>query len=269
MSLGTRVKALCWLAAAGLALAACSTATQVVIPPAATTDPGVAASATAAEAASQAAEDQARVATGIAATLTAAPTATATNTPVPTATHTPTNTPTTVPTSTPKPTDTAVPATLAPTRPAATQPPVSTHPPAATAAPTRPPAPASVYSSGGGPQGYFTDIQCNRNGADCTPVMPPGDINFDLFLGSADDAPVGLFLPYGLAVARDGVNIADMFMFVDAGWLAPGSIVGFGASRNFSVPGRYVIRSSGCYTDGSVVCGWTNFAGTVVTFVIE
>jgi hypothetical protein len=99
--------------------------------------------------------------------------------------------------------------------------------------------------------------------------MAPGDINFDMALGSAPDAPWGLFVPYGLAVARDGVNIADMFMFVDAGWLEPGSVVRFGTSRNFSVPGRYVIRSSGCYTDGSVPCGWANFAGTIVTFVIE
>jgi hypothetical protein len=264
MSLGTRTTALCWLAAAGLALAACAAPTPV-IPAQPTTDPGVAASAAAAEDTREAAEAEARVATGIAATLTAQPTATATDTPLPTAT----NTPTKAPTSTPKPTETAVPATLEPTKPAATKAPASTQPPAATVAPTKPPAPASVYSFADGPAGYFTDITCNRGGGECTPTMAPGDINFDLFLGSADDAPVGLFLPYGLAVSRDGVNIADMFMFVDAGWLAPGSFVGFGASRNFSVPGRYTIRSSGCYTDGSVVCGWTNFAGTVVTFVIQ
>ena len=99
--------------------------------------------------------------------------------------------------------------------------------------------------------------------------MSPGDINFEMLLGSDLDAPWGLFLPYGLAVARDGANVADMFMLVDSGWLEPGTIVSFAVSRNFSVPGRYVIRSSGCYTDGSVVCGWSNFAGTVVTFVIQ
>ena len=264
MSLGTRIQAACWMAAACLALSACATATQVaevqVVP---TTDLAIAASA---RATSQAADEQTRVAAGIAATLTAQPTAT--DTPLPTATNTATPAPTA--TNTAQPTETAVPATAVPTKAAAvTHAPANTQP-AATAAATKPPAPpASVYSSTGGPEGFFTDITCKRGGAECTPVMPPGDINFDMVLGSSDTAPWTVFDPYGLAVERDGVNISKMFMFVDAGWLEPGRIVSFGASRNFTEPGRYVIRSSGCYTDGSTDCGWSTFAGSVVNFVIQ
>ena len=65
------------------------------------------------------------------------------------------------------------------------------------------------------------------------------------------------------------MNIADMFMFVDAGYLPPESIVWFGASRNFTAPGRYVIRSSGCMAVTAAPCGWTTMAGTAVTFVIK
>jgi hypothetical protein len=60
-----------------------------------------------------------------------------------------------------------------------------------------------------------------------------------------------------------------MFMFVDAGYLLPDSVVWFGASRNFTVPGRHVIRSSGCMATSAAPCGWTTMAGTVVTFVIK
>ncbi len=57
---------------------------------------------------------------------------------------------------------------------------------------------------------------------------------------------------------------------VDAGWLPPGLGVGFGGSKNFLRPGRYVVRSSGCmYVDGMNSCQWTTMAGTTVNFTIQ
>lgn len=213
--------------------------------------------------AAQAATDEAQetaqaaaVATDVAATLAAQPTGT------PTETHTPTPEPAI--TDTPEPTATDTPAATA-TESATPRP---TSPPV-TLTPTAIPAPASVYSEVGGPQNFFTFIDCTRNGAQCTPVMSPGDVAFDFYLASDAQAPFALFLPYGLSVEKDGVNVADMFMFVDAGYLPPDAIARFGASRNFSSPGRYVIRSSGCMTISEAPCGWTTMAGTVVTFVIK
>ena len=65
--------------------------------------------------------------------------------------------------------------------------------------------------------------------------------------------------------------MAGDFMFVDAGWLQPGTLVGFGASRAFSQPGTYVIRSSGCLTTDikSNGCSWATIAGHVVTFHMQ
>jgi hypothetical protein len=275
MKLGVRTQALSWLAAAAFMLAACAAPTPAAVAPVeATEDPAVAAATADALIAEQAQAEQTSQAAAAAATLAAQPTDTATPLPTDTATNTP------VPTRTPKPTSTDVPPTDTPTAtqpPAATEKPAATKPPVtaaptnvpATVAPTQAPAPASIYSQGSGPDGFYTAINCNRGGAECTPVMPPSDLNFDMALGSGYDSPWGLFMPYGLAVARDGVNVPDMFMFVDAGWLEPGSIVWFGASRNFTVPGRYTIRSSGCFTISDAPCGWANFAGDIITFVIQ
>ena len=206
-------------------------------------------------AADQANTEEARVATGIAATLTAQPTATSTHTTVPSDTPTATDTaqPTATDTPAATPTDTATP------RP--TSPPVSP-----TASPA--PIPASVYGETGGPDGYFTDIECFRGSAPCSPSMPPGDINFTFYLASGPLTPLTLFETYGLAVEKDGANVPNMFMFVDAGLLDADIIVRFGASRNFTAPGRYVIRSSGCMTTVPAPCGWQTMAGTTVTFVI-
>jgi hypothetical protein len=196
------------------------------------------------------------VATDVAATLTAQPTST------PTETYTPTPEPTA--TKTPAPTSTDTPAATA----TKTNTPKPTLPPV-TLTPTSAPVPASIYSEVGGPAGFYTVIECTRGGAPCTPQMPTGDITFEFLLGSDTTAPGAVFLPYGLSVERDGANVADMFMFVDAGYLVPGRIVWFGSSRNFTVPGRYVIRSSGCMATSAVPCGWTTMAGTAVTFVIK
>lgn len=196
------------------------------------------------------------LATHVAATLTAQPTATPTFTATPTDTHTPTATATRTrtPTITPTPTETA---TKAPTRPPVTL----TF--------TPPPTSESVYSFTGGVDGYITDIECKRGSAVCTPTMPPGDINFEFVLFSFATTPWTLFEKYGLSVERDGVNIADLFMFVDAGYLPPDAGAWFGASRNFTVPGRYVIRSSGCLSTTPVPCGWNTMAGTMVVFTIQ
>jgi hypothetical protein len=237
--------------------AACAT------PPPAT--PGAAAvAATDAALEAQAAADEAEqatalafeVATQVASTLTAQPTST------PTETHT----------ASPEPTDTDTPRPTATDTPEATATETSTPRPtvpAVTLTPTAPPAPASVYSEVGGPANFFTFIDCTRGGAQCTPEMPTGDISFDFYLASDAAAPFAVFLPYGLSVEKDGVNVANMFMFVDAGYLPPDTIVRFGASRNFTSPGRYVIRSSSCMTISEAPCGWTTMAGTVVTFVIK
>jgi hypothetical protein len=167
---------------------------------------------------------------------------------------------------------TADPAVAASAAAASAKAPAATQRPAATNAPptaTEPPAPDMMYDFISGPPGYYTDIWCNRDGADCAPVMPPGDISFDMFLASSYDAPWTLFVPYGLSVEHDGVNIADWYMFVDEGWLSPGGMVRFGASRRFTEPGRYVIRSAGCYSDGTAECSWAYFPGTSITFVIQ
>jgi hypothetical protein len=199
---------------------------------------------------------------------TEAPTATEPPTSTPTAV--PTDTPTAAPTDTPPPSPTTAPS-LAPTL-AATQPPAvaATQPPAVAA--TKPPAPAasgSVYGSTTGPAGFATTITCSRPSGDCLSVIPPGDVSFSFTLSSTSDAPWALFLPYGLSVEKDGVNADSMFMFVDAGWLPPGVVVRFGGSRNFTEPGRYVIRSSGCMLVTGSQCAWTTMAGTTVTFVIQ
>ena len=209
-------------------------------------------------------------------TATSPPTVTVTNTPLPshTPTATPTSTPTLEPTTTPTETATLAPTETPTTAPAlvVTQPTVvaATQPPVVVA--TKPPAQASgsVYGSTTGPAGFATTITCfTAGGGACASVMPPGDINFTFTLGSAPDAPWALFLPYGLSVEKDGVNAEGMFMFVDAGWLPPGFIVQFGGSRNFTEPGRYVIRSSGCMLTTSNQCAWTTMGGTTVTFVIQ
>jgi hypothetical protein len=204
------------------------------------------------------AEESNRIATGIAATLTAQPTATPTDTAIPTNTFTPTFTHVPTKTRTPAPT-----ATITPTR-GPTRPPV-------TSTPTPAPTSASIYGFTGGAEGYVTDIVCSRPAGKCEPVMPPGDISFRLIILSGPDTPWTLFVKYGLSVERDGVNVADMFMFVDAGWLPPDSGVEFGASRNFAVPGRYVIRSSGCLinSDTQIQCLWSTMTGTTVTFTIQ
>lgn len=200
------------------------------------------------------------IATQVAATLTAQPTATATFTATPTDTRTPTATSTKTHTPTMTSTITATPtqtATKGPTRPPVTL----TYTPQ----PTR----ESVYGFTGGVAGYFTDIECKRGSAPCTPIMPPGDVNFEFVLFSFADTPWTLFEKYGLSVERDGINLADMFMFVDAGYLPPDTGVWFGASRNFTTPGRYIIRSSGCLSTALVPCGWNTMEGTTVIFTIQ
>ncbi len=231
--------------------AATSTSTNVPTP-----DGTATAVAATAEAGQLAALQEAQVATGVAATLTAQPTATATATTVPsdtpTATHAPTKTPTNTPAASATPSRTAGP----------TQPPQ-------TAVPTAAPTSASVYGFTSGAPGYFTDIRCSFSGGTCLPTMPAGDVSFDFILVSDVDTPLTLFEQYGLAVEKDGVNVANMFMFVDAGLLPPDTGVRFGASRNFTTPGRYVIRSSGCLTTVNAPCGWSTMTGTTVTFVIK
>jgi hypothetical protein len=206
--------------------------------------------------------DAARVATGVAATLTAQPTATRTHTPAPTDTPVPTETPTS--TDTPEPTETRTPKPS----PTITNTPRPTLPPVS---PTPSPAPtsASIYGWANGPEGYVTDIECTIGGAPCTGVMPPGDITFEFVLVSFELTPLTLFEKYGLSVERDGANVADMFMFVDAGLLAPDTGVWFGASRRFTTPGRYVVRSSGCLTTVPAPCAWNTMEGTTVTFTIQ
>lgn len=245
-----------WLALCALALVtACSQAPSPTATTAPTATPDTAATATD-EAVQLAAAQEAQVATGIAATLTAQPTATETATTVPSDTPTATNTPTKAPTNTP-----AATATLTRT-PGPTVPPMT-----ATSSPA--PTSASVYGFTGGVAGYATDIECTYAGGECVPVMPPGDVSFEFILISGVDTPLTLFEQYGLAVERDGVNVADMFMFVDAGLLPPDTGVWFGASRNFTVPGRYVVKSSGCLTTVPAPCGWNTMIGTTVNFVIK
>ena len=189
------------------------------------------------------------------------------------------------PSSTPANTDTLMPtasATLSPTASATVAPPtatasdtaVPTHLPTrapVTITPLGPPETAPVMSTTGGPAGYASRIQCQRAGAACAPLMPAGDVSFSLSLASDPGTPWTHFIYYGLSVEKDGVNVASQFMFVDAGWLQPGAVVGFGASRGFSQPGVYVIRSSGCLTTDlkSSACSWATIGGDVVTFRVQ
>jgi hypothetical protein len=251
-----RLQSMCWLCAgAGLLLAACQaapaplpTATSLI---AATCAPTVGAA-------------------------TASPTAALTDTPASTATTAPSDTPAS-PTpqpasSTPSSTSTNAPtATASPTAPPTARPTSLPTRVPVTITPLGPPSTNSIYSTTGGPAGYSSTIQCQRAVGDCAPVMPPGDISFRLTLAGDPSAPWTHFINYGLAVEKDGANVASLFMFVDAGWLQPGTVVGFGASRTFSQPGIYVIRSSGCLTTDikSNGCGWATIAGDVVTFQIR
>jgi hypothetical protein len=254
------------LAAAWL-LSACQTPAPVVatltLPPAIETRARAAAPASAlpATATPAASATATAIATAMAAaTFTATPspaatispaatnTATATATAAATATATVTATPTTAPSASARPTPLPV-----------------------TATPTSQPGPAPVFSTTGGPAGYSSSLQCQQAGAPCMPLMPPGDVSFRLTLASDANAPWTHFIYYGLSVEKDGANAPSMFMFVDAGWLQPGEVVGFGASRNFSLPGTYVIRSSGCLTTDlkSKDCTWATIAGDVVTFTVQ
>ncbi len=249
------------LLAAVLALGACTgsdpTATQP--PPTDTEDAAAIAQAATVEAAGLAALQEQAVQTSVAATLTAQPTATNTPTEVPTDTPVPTETPTVTRTPSPEPTSTATP-TRTPTRVPVTAGPTQTA--------TRAPA-SSVYGFSGGPDGYITDIECTRGGVECATVMPVGDVAFTFWLITFADTPWTLFEKYGLAVSRDGVNVPEMFMFVDAGFMPPDAVAQFGASRNFTTPGNYVIRSSGCMATTPVPCGWNNLPGTTVNFTIQ
>lgn len=207
------------------------------------------------------------VATQVAATLTAQPT----HTPIPTdtPTHTPTSSPTASPTHTELPTSTATAtSTLAPTK----------IPVAVTTAPaTKTPAPAGsgspLYSfASGGPQGYTSELTCTQaGGVPCASVMAPGDISFGILLWSTPDALLAIFVPFGLAVEKDGANAADMYMTVDSGWLQPGGAAYMGTSRRFSQPGHYVIRTNGCLiTEASYPsCTWWTVNGTIVSFDIR
>jgi hypothetical protein len=208
---------------------------------------------------------------------TVAPSATNTRVPdtpttAPTATTKPTNTATatTPPTATTKPTDTAT-ATVAPT---ATRKPTArpTFPPQPTAT-KAPVVAASVYSTfSGGPHGYHSTLGCTvPGGAQCQPVMPPGDVAFSIRLESDLDAVLAIFVPFGLSVEKDGANQADAYMTVVSGWLNPGEYALLGTSHNFSQPGHYVIHTNGCLlTQASYPnCAWGTVDGTVVTFDIQ
>ena len=249
MSPNSRLQITYWLCgAAGLLLAACQaeptplpTATALIVATATTfVSSGLPITATTLATGTAAPTSSPTVA------LTATPSATATRTA--SATAVPTDTPSTTATRTALPT--RVPITITPLGPPATN---------------------SVYSTTGGPDGYSSTIQCQRAGAACVPVMPPGDLSFRLTLAGDTSAPWTHFINYGLSVEKDGANVAGLFMFVDGGWLQPGSVVGYGASRAFSQPGTYVIRSSGCLTTDlkSNACSWATIAGDMVTFRIQ
>jgi hypothetical protein len=242
----TRLILALWLCiGAGLLLAACQTAAPAVATPT---------TAIVASAAPAASATNTNIPNTPTATLSDTATASATTVAAPTAS----TSPTTAVTSTPPATATVEPTALP--RPT---------PVPATSVPTAQPVP--LYSTTGGPAGYASGNKCERAGAACSAVMPPGDVSFRMVLSSDATAPWTHFVNYGLSVEKDGANVANLFMFVDAGWLQPGSVVGFGASRNFSQPGAYVIRSSGCITTdpNSISCVWATIAGDVVTFVIQ
>jgi len=250
--------ALCLTVGVSLLLSACQPAPAATVTPANTAVPTIAVVASVAPSATH---------TAVPDTPTAVPpTATTKPTDVPTATAVP-------PTATTRPTDvptaTAVPPTAVPT-----------HKP--TARPTLPPQPtatkapvvaASVYSTiSGGPHGYHSTLGCKQaSGAACETVMAPGDIAFSIRLESDLDAVLAIFVPFGLAVEKDGVNVADAYMTVVSGWLNPGEYALLGTSHNFSQTGHYVIHTSGCLlTEASYPnCGWGTVNGTVVTFDIQ
>jgi hypothetical protein len=124
----------------------------------------------------------------------------------------------------------------------------------------------------GGPHGYTSFLSCTQaSGAACESVMAPGDKAFGIVLASSDDAVLAIFVPFGLAVEKDGANQANAYMTVDAGWLQPGSAARMGTSHNFSAPGHYVIRTNGCLiTEESYpACTWWTVNGTIVTFDIQ
>jgi len=195
------------------------------------------------------------------------PTDTATTPPTATLAPTATDTPTTAPTATTPPT-VAPTATKKPTaRP--TLPPQPTTVPATQA----PVVPASIYSTAtGGPDGYVSILTCTQPGnVPCQPVMAAGDKAFSIKLIALDNAVPAIFVPFGLAVEKDGANQADMYMTVVSGWLDPGHYAIEGTSRNFSQPGTYVIRTNGCYVTRETYpnCTWGTVNGTIVTFVIQ
>ena len=210
-------------------------------------------------------------------TATLVPSATATTKP----TDTPPPTATTAPTATavpPTATATSVPPTatkVKPTKPAATRAPVTQAP--ATQAPEATKAPAtgggSVYSwAATGPQGYTSILVCTQSdGSPCQSVMAPGDKAFGIRLVAGEDAVPAIFVPFGLAVEKDGANVADAYMTVDSGWLLPGQYAIMGTSRNFSQPGHYVVRTNGCYVTRETYpnCTWGTVSGTIVIFDIQ
>lgn len=95
--------------------------------------------------------------------------------------------------------------------------------------------------------------------------MAPGDLNFYVFLKT--DTPNTVEVLYGLAVEKDGQNLAEAYMRGGSGRLERGSI-GYNTSYNFTQPGRYVVRVSGCVGDPAA-CTWTTFPGTTVVFEIR
>jgi hypothetical protein len=198
-------------------------------------------------------------------TPTSVPSSTATTKPTdtPTATWTATATasPTTAPTQTLAPTATKRPTarpTVAQILPTATKPPVAA---------------ASLYSiASGGPQGYQSTLVCTQPGnVPCQSAMATGDKAFSIRLDALQDAVPAIFVPFGLSVEKDGANAADMYMTVVSGWLNPGEYALLGTSRNFTQPGHYVIRTSGCYVTRETYpnCTWGTVNGTIVTFDLQ
>jgi hypothetical protein len=157
-------------------------------------------------------------------------------------------------------------ATKATKAPAATQAPAATKAPAAGGS-------APLYSTAsGGPQGYTSFLGCTQaDGSPCQSVMPAGDKAFSIRLVAGDDAVPAIFVPFGLAVEKDGVNVADAYMTVASGWLNPGEYALLGTSHKFSQPGHYVIHTNGCYVTRETYpnCSWGTVNGTIVTFDIQ
>jgi hypothetical protein len=207
-------------------------------------------------------------ATAVPATATTRPTDTATATTPPTATASPTVAPTATATATAAP-PTAT--KIKPTKPAATRVP-ATQAPAATKAPAASGSGPLYSTASGGPQGYTSFLDCTQpGGAECQSVMAPGDKAFSIRLEAGFDAVPAIFVPFGLAVEKDGANVADAYMTVVSGWLNPGEYALLGTSHNFSQPGHYVIRTNGCYVTRETYpnCTWGTVDGTIVTFDIQ